>query len=233
MSVVSDNTAVWNMLKLVENGIPVGFEYFTTNPNVPVGSLPLLGGLYSRTSYADLWSWVQQQSGYLKTEKEWITLSSSNNGNVPFYSSGDGSTTFRVPALKCWVKGADSVADAGGYLKARLPNIEGEFSGVGETNDNYPATLKGAFYLNKAGQPSEGVAISQGGTKDDYFGFDASRSNSIYGSSDTVQPPSVKGLWLVKAFSCITNVGNKDLQSIITRMDEIDDNRLKVCIYTG
>ena len=26
------------------SGMPVGHEYFTTNPNIPEGSLPLLGG---------------------------------------------------------------------------------------------------------------------------------------------------------------------------------------------
>jgi hypothetical protein len=85
--------------------IPVGYEYFSMNPNVPQGSLPLLGGLYDRATYPDLWDWVQEQSGYCKTEQEWQTLSAAQNGNVPFYSSGDGATTFRVPSLKCWVKG--------------------------------------------------------------------------------------------------------------------------------
>ena len=48
--------------------VPVGHEYFTFNPNVPQGSLPLFGGEYSRETYSALWSWVQQQTGYLKTE---------------------------------------------------------------------------------------------------------------------------------------------------------------------
>lgn len=167
MAQVTDNTAQWNMMKLAETGIPLGFEYFSINPNVPLGSLPLIGGTYSRTLYKDLWDWVQTQTGYLKTEAEWTILFNKNNGNVPFYSSGDGSTTFRVPSLKCWVRGADSISEVGGYLAAGLPNIEGQL-----------------------------------------------------------------GLWLVKAFSVISNVGNKDLQSVITRMDEIDNNRLKLCIYT-
>ena len=80
-------------------GLPIGYEFFTFNPNPPEGSLPLLGGEYLRESYEILWAWVQNQTGYLKTEAEWQALSATNNGNVPFYSDGDGSTTFRVPSL--------------------------------------------------------------------------------------------------------------------------------------
>ena len=233
MAQVTDNTAQWNMMKLAETGIPLGFEYFSINPNVPLGSLPLIGGTYSRTLYKDLWDWVQTQTGYLKAESEWTILFNKNNGNVPFYSSGDGSTTFRVPSLKCWVKSGSSISEVGSYLEAGLPNITGSFSGVGQYLGNVAPTLLGAFYIkNEVNSPTEGVNVLNDGERDDYFGFDASRSNPIYGKTDTVQPSSVVGLWLVKAFSVISNVGNKDLQSVITRMDEIDNNRLKLCIYT-
>lgn len=235
MAQVTDNTAQWNMMKLAETGIPLGFEYFSINPNVPLGSLPLIGETYSRTLYKDLWDWVQTQTGYLKTEAEWTILFNKNNGNVPFYSSGDGSTTFRVPSLKCWVKSGSSISEVGSYLEAGLPNIEGSFSGVGEHDGSasYSPTLTGSFYLkNETKNPKEGVTLKNDGTKDDYFGFNASLSNPVYGKSNEVQPQSIVGLWLVKAFSVISNVGNKDLQSVITRMDEIDANRLKLCIYT-
>lgn len=45
MSTASDNTAKWAVRKFGGAGLPVGFEYFTTNPNIPAGSLPLLGGV--------------------------------------------------------------------------------------------------------------------------------------------------------------------------------------------
>lgn len=96
--------------------LPLGFEYFQTNPNVQAGSLPLVGGLYSREIYSDLWGWVQQQSGYLITEAEWQALAEANGGAVPYYSDGDGSTTFRVPALTVWCKGAGSLEEIGDYL---------------------------------------------------------------------------------------------------------------------
>lgn len=230
MAQVKDNTAEWNMMKLAETGIPLGFEYFSINPNVPLGSLPLIGGTYSRTLYKDLWDWVQTQTGYLKTESEWTILFNKNNGNVPFYSSGDGSTTFRVPSLKCWVKSGSSINEVGSYLEAGLPNITGNIDGL--LNDGVTVSesvVDGAFLLG--GRYTSG---NGGGSYVPYrkTSFNAARCSNIYGNSDTVQPPSIVGLWLVKAFSVISNVGNKDLQSVITRMDEIDTNRLKLCIYT-
>ena len=111
--------------------LPVGYEYFTFNPSIPQGSLPLFGGEYSRSTYSDLWAWVQTQTGYLKTEAQWQALSTANAGNVPYYSDGDGSTTFRVPSLKCWVRGANgTVTEVGSYLEAGLPNITGDRKSV-------------------------------------------------------------------------------------------------------
>lgn len=97
-------------------GLPVGFEYKQTNPNIQTGSLPLIGGVYDRTIYADLWAWAQTQGDYLITEAEWQALAEANGGAVPFYSDGDGSTTFRVPALTVYVKGTNSVESIGDYL---------------------------------------------------------------------------------------------------------------------
>ncbi len=240
MAQVKDNTAEWNMMKLAETGIPLGFEYFSINPNVPLGSLPLIGGTYSRTLYKDLWDWVQTQTGYLKTESEWTILFNKNNGNVPFYSSGDGSTTFRVPSLKCWVKSGSSISEVGSYLEAGLPNITGTIReiepGIDQqffVEDVESISFNGAFCNLYGTYSVRAFTGPDTGCKAPVdVSFDASRSNPIYGESDTVQPPSVVGLWLVKAFSVISNVGNKDLQSVITRMDEIDTNRLKLCIYT-
>ena len=82
-----------------KTGLPVGFEFFQTSPNARVGTLPLNGGVFSRSEYPQLWSWVQSQSDYLIAESEWQNKASKNDGPVPFYSTGNGSTTFRVPDL--------------------------------------------------------------------------------------------------------------------------------------
>ena len=203
-------------------GVPVGFEYFTTNPNVPVGSLPLIGGTYSRTAYADLWEWVQSQTGYLITESEWQTKSSSNGGNVPFYSSGDGSTTFRVPSLKCWIRGASGIEEVGSYLKAGLPNITGAMS-IPKTDNAQEltgASDTGALYRSGSGSTKAGGSTTTTAVR---VNFNASKSNSIYGASTTVQPPSIVGMWCVKAFGTVSNVGNQDLAEISENFARIEE----------
>ena len=117
-------------------GLPLGFEYFQTNPNVQAGSLPMVGGLWSRSIYAELWGWVQKQPGYLITEKEWQEKAAANGGAVPFYSDGDGATTFRVPALTVWCKGQGGNEAVGDYLadmfESHKHNVTVEASGSTE-----------------------------------------------------------------------------------------------------
>lgn len=197
-------------------GLPVGHEFFTTNPNFPAGCIPLLGNEYSRTTYADLWAWVQTQKGYLLEETAWQKKAAANGGNVPFYSKGNGSTTFRVPALKCWVRGANSISEVGGYLAASLPNIEGNAGSKISVKEELSCT--GALYQSFVSVGGE----ANGNYKYVGLGFDASRSNPIYGASDTVQPSSIVGLWCVKAYGTVTNVGSTDVSNISTGLTEAE-----------
>lgn len=209
---VNDGTVKWGVKNIQDAsklGLPVGFEAFTVNPNLQAGWLPLLGGEYSRTAYADLWAWVQTQNGYLLEESAWQAKAATNGGNVPFYSDGDGTNTFRVPALKCWVRGAGSISEVGGYLAAGLPNITGQL-GLYGTEKEY-CTTSGAFVTNDSAMLyGRGHAVGDGLIAD----FDASLSNPIYGTSDTVQPPSIIGLWIVKAYGVVTNVGSTDVANL-------------------
>lgn len=211
--------------------MPVGFEYFTINPNLPAGCIPLLGGEYSRTAYADLWAWVQTQNGYLLEESAWQAKAAANGGNVPFYSKGDGTTTFRVPALKCWVRGANSISEVGGYLAAGLPNITGSTTGAlngtlgtfssqdtpyHKNTGALSVTTDGKAYglIGHSGEDSRNSNVS--------VNIDASLSSPIYGSSDTVQPPSIVGLWIVKAYGTVTNVGSTDVANISTGLSQAE-----------
>lgn len=101
------------------------------------------------------------------------------------YGKGDGSTTFNLPNLTDrFIQGSSA---AGKYREAGLPNITGE-SSLGEWGK--PA---GAFY-------------TQGTLKTAYLDeeesgrlcFDASRSNAIYGKSNTVQPPALTMRYIIK-----------------------------------
>lgn len=229
---MQDGTAQLRIRRLsnfAANGLPVGFEYFTINKNIRTGSLPLLGGLYSRELYADLWSWVQEQPGYLITETEWQSKSQANNGNVPFYSGGDGSTTFRVPSLKCWVKSCSEITEVGSYLAAGLPNINLTIPGlrffVGAEGEN------GSAFDPPNVQPPVSVGKNLRTSNDgNGLGYTQARdvtinmqtANQIYGNSDEVTPESIVGIWCVIAFGTISNTGNLDVQTLYNKIIELE-----------
>lgn len=189
-------------------GDKIGQIRFSINPNIEPGYLALNGQEVNREDYPNLWEWVQQQVGFLVEEGEWQSISTAHNGNVGKYSVGNGSTTFRLPNLGCWVRGGGTAGTAngvGGNLDAGLPNITGKkiFGSVSTAaNGNYDGCIKttatGSGYTWREGP---------------YYGadwqIDASLSNSIYGASDTVQPESIIGIWLVKAYHVpVDNMGN-------------------------
>jgi microcystin-dependent protein len=104
------------------------------------------------------------------------------------YGAGDGVSTFNLPDFRnrtIW--GADDF----GYLSAGLPNITGTATAIGGSC-GFPrntGSFTGAFYNSKT--LAEAFSVSSGGDGAT-FAMDASRSNSIYGKSDTVQPPAIK-----------------------------------------
>lgn len=96
------------------------------------------------------------------------------------YGIGDGSTTFRLPDCRNRVFwGAESF----GYIEAGLPNIYGWFQVGAEFS-----SADGVLFTRK----SQGQRNTQASSSGSRFTFDASKYNSIYSNSTTVQPPSIK-----------------------------------------
>lgn len=95
---------------------------------------------------------------------------------------------FKLPRTKWGFTGLrDSV---GGYVAPGLPNIAGSYD-MGDRRTHINNTV-GAFYRKEdapSDQWGEQSGIS-GNTQG--VGFDASRSNAIYGASDTVQPAATQ-----------------------------------------
>jgi len=89
------------------------------------------------------------------------------------------------------LQGADDAHAAGTEIEAGLPNITGGFAPWGESNSLADITQPvGAFYKEASNQ--YGWGTTSGRDQDNvYMRFDASRSNAIYGKSNTVQPPAL------------------------------------------
>lgn len=115
---------------------------------------------------------------------------------IKFWASNDptspasfiGGTWERIEDCTIW--GASDTHPAGTQLEAGLPNITGSFE-IGQSNGTAPiATISGAFGA-LYGNTSKGLAdISALSNAPKGVTIDSSRSSSIYGASDTVQPPA-------------------------------------------
>lgn len=84
---------------------------------------------------------------------------------------------------------------AGQVLAAGLPNITGELANPQFRNGFNGGSFNGAFYQISVYNNSFG---DSGNWNSPHVGFSASRSNPIYGASDTVCPPSVTVRYCIK-----------------------------------
>ncbi|MBR6511126.1 MAG: hypothetical protein IKT51_02660 [Phascolarctobacterium sp.] len=213
--------------------LPVGHMYFSLEKTVPAGRIPAQGETYNRNLYAALWAYAQDNDLVI-SEAEWQAQVNANDGNCAFYSDGDGSTTFRVPSIKCWVKGAGNDEEVGGYLDEGLPDIKGAFNFHGPSNDGTggsPAwNPSGAFYEGSTPQTvyRNGGTTNQGVPSLGTIAFAASNSNSIYGNSHTVQPKTIVGMWLIVAYGTVSNIGNADITDVMRAIQNIEATSMSI-----
>jgi hypothetical protein len=100
------------------------------------------------------------------------------------FGVGDGNTTMILPNyLNRVLQGGDVPT----VLAAGLPNIMGTLTGLAYRN-NYFGVGDGVFSTSRSGGSS---ALTLDGTGNDLIKFNATNSNSIYGASNTVQPPAI------------------------------------------
>ena len=156
-------------IEAYKNPIPTGTVLPFAGITAPEGFLLCNGQEVSRFTYAKLYEVI---------------------GDT--YGSGDGATTFDLPNLiGRFIEGTES--SIGQMVPAGLPNITGNLNNMLTDSGG---SFSGAFYYN--GKPR--TRGWEGNNYDEIrnIGFDANRSNSIYGKSDTVQPPAVKMLYIIK-----------------------------------
>ena len=87
---------------------------------------------------------------------------------------------------------AQGTGNAGGYNAPGLPNVVGEWSNFNTPIMSVPASLpSGAIRLSNSANVNSVLTIGGTGYVWDGISLEASRSNFIYGGSDTVMPASV------------------------------------------
>ena len=174
------------------------------------------GQLLSRAEYPDLWAYAQLLSPI--EDSLWL----SDKFKRGRYSTGDGSTTFRVPDRNgvqegsiraLYARGDGGASSANGdVFESAAPNISGyvasysggsyaqvfgaNYGSLYADNSTYPAAAGDAI-------PDTGAVSLEG--RYNTLHIDASRSNAIYGASaDEIMGRNFVGVWTIRAHGGFT-----------------------------
>ncbi|EGC0267591.1 hypothetical protein H8U31_001342 [Salmonella enterica] len=216
-----------NMSGVMNNFIGAVEWFNGSRAKLPAGYIAADGQLASRTDAAtkDLWAAVDSQMLVSVTDALWLDSGFATAPTVyrGSYSTGDGSTTFRVPDLNGIV--ADSIGavflrgsskdtashgSSGSIYPNRAPNIKGTLS------HNYSNTVAiwdggtGPFSVippNVTKLKSFGDSLADAQSRPTVAQFDASSSSPAYGRispdgvtpSGEIAPNAATGIWIIRA----------------------------------
>lgn len=167
------------------------------------------GQLLNRADYPDLWAYAQLLTPI--SDSEWL----ANVENRGKYSTGDGSTTFRVPDRNGVQSGSISglyargdggnSANSGTVQQNAAPDITGETVASFSISTGLWDLMSGAFSLDKGNTVTqvgnlEAIATASSARKAN-MSFKASRSAASYGRDNTteVRTNSFVGVWVIRA----------------------------------
>lgn len=192
------------------------FSYSSARP--PEGAFLLNGQtIYNcAEAYKEFWEWLNTEvsNGYVRavTAIEYEAEIAQYGICGAFVISEND---VRLPNLtNAFVQGS-SGSDIGKTMGAGLPNIEG--------------SIAGNLYLRNAGRLSGAFATEQNeltgvagvdwsdNTRGAIY-FDASKSNDIYGNSDTVQPLAVKYSWCIQVYNAATELSTQESAQLASQM---------------
>lgn len=92
---IGDGVTRWKDLEyFTSGGIPIGGLLWHTSKTAPSDFLAPTGALLSRTTYSDLFDFANK-SGIIVSDAAWL----ADKKYTGFYSTGNGTSTFRIPLL--------------------------------------------------------------------------------------------------------------------------------------
>lgn len=171
---IGDGVTAYNNLPYLQAQAGESVGHIQYQYTVENGYIALDGSEISRSTYSALWAWCQNNS-----------LTTSNQSSNPqLFGTGDGSTTFNIPNF------IDKVLQGGSAVTSKnagLPNIVGEADYIIGHKSN--TSVEGA--MASSIMTGTGTWGGDGSLRPWNLAFKASDYNTIYGASDTVQPPAI------------------------------------------
>ena len=183
---ITDGAAVW-IIDDVRDGARVGD--IILRPTLRDGYIKANGATVKASEYPRLLAWVQE-AGMTVTAEQY-----AQDCSKYVYDATQDRLTL-PNAIGRVLIGGEQVRS----VEAGLPNIEGSFWPLGDYDESVPNNVRqgteGAFYAQGR---TYGQGLAEMGIADNArVMFDASRSNPIYGASETVQPPALTMIAQIK-----------------------------------
>ena len=220
---------------IVQTQVPIGVIMNYAFPDLPEGYWRLDGSILPNAASAvpqfvkKLNSMNNQQPTNAKLIvgiDEWTQIKNTYGSCSKFAWIGSG---LKFPEINCFVQGLNSMNQLGQMMQAGLPNITGK-----------------AGYFRSGTWESEGALTSDGAVarvaasgwtaegNNALVTLDASKSNSVYGRSDTVQPNSIKYPYIISVYNKIQNASSIVLDEIIeASVNKANINFDNVLSYSG
>ena len=186
MPIMQGDKKVANVYNIINNSysVPIGTIISYASTTLPIGFLLCDGSEISKTDYADLYAVIGNKFG-----------------------TATDTTKFKLPDLRDkFIQGSNG--NLGITKEAGLPNITGEvgyiksiregsyWQGINLNTGVFKSSQQTVHTSPTATTAAESTSNSQPPST---IVFKASDSNSIYGNSDTVQPPAVCLHYIIKA----------------------------------
>lgn len=179
-TLVTDGGVLW-IVDDVRDGTPVGSVRGSLY--LPPGYVKANGATVQRADYPRLVSLANRYN-------LWKAGSWGSPGGL--FGRGNGSSTFVLPN---WIDRMAQFAanSAGAVLAAGLPNITGTFvaDGFGSQLGQDSGAFTSAHHSYSYTSSNQNAGVYK-------YTFNASRSNAIYGASNTVQPPAIRLMPIIR-----------------------------------
>lgn len=205
-------------------GLPLLHSYQTdTRDHIEAGEAPQDGQLLSRALFPDAWAAIQAKRTVI-TDAAWLA-DPLKRGN---FSSGDGSTTFRIPdkngkssgSIGALVGRGDGLNSAGtiGLIQSdatRLVKGSWDRGTIGPISDG-AVTTSGPFYLDTTKQMStvmQGVAVSTGYAR--ALGFD---NSLVVPTAAENRVANVTTCWVIKLAGSAFDEGQVNALALATEI---------------
>ena len=144
-------------------------------------------------------------------------------GIADFYGVDEENRRIFLPRNKYFHQLTDNISKVNDMVKAGLPNITGsQLTGANSQNTYVANKATGAFENNTnyyTATTAYGAETGQTLNNFTQLNFNASKSNSIYGNSNTVQPPSSLKLLYYCVGNTVVNDAEIDAGGLVSQME--------------